>query len=127
VAWIAPQSEPVLVQYYRASDFVLDQFILGVFGLITPKALSCGAVVLTSYDDAPNAWCFAEPPPVVHCRTEHEIVDAVAGLAANPERRRALSQRSRQWVLRHHAKGTIVRILDAAMESARADFASRAR
>ena len=41
VSWIPAQSESLLVKYYRAADFILDQFGLAVFGLTTPKAMSC--------------------------------------------------------------------------------------
>jgi hypothetical protein len=69
VAWLPPMPEPWLARYYRAVDLVLDQFQLGVFGLITPKAMACGAAVLTSYDHGHNSWCFPTPPPLVACST----------------------------------------------------------
>jgi len=107
VHWIEPQSERKLVKYFSAADFVLDQFILGVFGLTTPKAMSCGAIALTSYDPDANEWCFDEHPPLVACSTAEEIADAIDQLANDPEKRERISRESREWVVRHHGKKVI--------------------
>ncbi len=116
VRWLSPQSEPVLVKYYQACDLVLDQFILGVFGLITPKAMSCGACVLTSYDRSKHDWCFDEHPPLAECSTEAEIFQAMHDLWRNPDRRRDLARASREWVCGHHSKRIVEkRLCDAAL------------
>lgn len=126
VRWIPPQSESLLVKFYQAADFVLDQFDLGVFGLITPKALSCGAVVVTSYEPGLNAWCFDEHPPLVAATTTGEIYQAISSLCANPARRRQLGDASRQWVLDHHSKRRIYSVLREAMAIARSRHAASA-
>jgi len=120
VAWIRPQSEKVLAKYYQAADLVLDQFVLGVFGLTTPKAMACGAIVLTSYDRNTHAWCFPEHPPLVACETEAEIFRAMKALAGDERRRKELAVASRDWVCRYHSKRVIREVLDDAMDKARA-------
>jgi glycosyltransferase involved in cell wall biosynthesis len=111
VAWIAPVSEPVLLKYFQAADLILDQFILGVFGLVTCKALSCGKTVLTSYDKPTHAWCFAEHPPLVDCRSEKEIFEAMFALLQAPHRIADIGQTARRWVQVHHSKAVVQRIL----------------
>lgn len=118
VRWIAPQSEKSLVRYYRAADFVLDQFDLGVFGLITPKAMACGAVVVTSYEPALHDWCFPEHPPLIAAATSDEIRGAILRLCGDAVRRRELGSQARRWVLEHHSKRRIYKILTEAMEIA---------
>lgn len=125
VAWIRPQSEQVLIKYYQAADLVLDQFVLGVFGLTTPKAMACGAVVLTSYDRAMHDWCFPEHPPLVACRSEQEIFEAMYVLAKDPGRRQALARASREWVCRHHSKRVVRQLLSDAMDKARMEHERR--
>ncbi|HEV3237594.1 MAG TPA: glycosyltransferase [Gemmataceae bacterium] len=126
VAWIAPVSEPVLLKYFQAADLVLDQFILGVFGLVTCKALSCGKTVLTSYDRKTHAWCFAEHPPLVDCRSEKEIMDAMFGLLQAPNRIAEIGQDARRWVEAHHSKREVQRILLEVMKKA-IDHAAQSR
>lgn len=115
VRWIPPQSEALLVKYYRSADFVLDQFDLGVFGLTTPKAMACGAVVVTSYEPSLHDWCFDEHPPLVPATTAGDIRAAVSELCRDEERRRELGTRARRWVERHHSKQRIRSILEEAM------------
>lgn len=125
VAWIRPQSEKVLARYYQAADLVLDQFVLGVFGLTTPKAMACGAIVLTSYDRATHDWCFPEHPPLVACETEQEIFQAMNALASDTKRRKELASASRNWVCRYHSKRAIREVLSAAMDKASETFEAR--
>ena len=105
---------------------MFDQFQLGVFGLITPKAMACGAAVLTSYEPSHHAWCFAEDPPVVRCLTETEIFEAALALLRDPERRRAVGAGARAWFETHHSSRVIVKAWDEAVGAAVEQFASRA-
>ena len=118
VNWIQPQSEAMLVKYYAAADFVLDQFELGVFGLTTPKAMSCGAVVVSSYHPELHDWCFDEHPPLVAAKATEEIYRALSELARNPDRRAQLGEQGRQWILSHHSKSRIRKTLDEAAQIA---------
>lgn len=122
VAWLAPMPEPLLARHYRAVDLVLDQFQLGVFGLITPKAMACGATVLTSYDRHLNGWCFPKPPPVVACSSPEEIAAAIVRLCGNDVERRAIGETSCRWVAHHHSSRLVAKCLVEAMESARSNF-----
>ena len=88
VQWIRPVSEGALIEYFGASDVVVDQFEYGVFGLITPKALSCGAAVITSYDPELNAWCFETPPPLLAASTSEDIAGHIEHLCNEPARLR---------------------------------------
>jgi len=126
VAWLAPMPERRLARCYRAVDLVLDQFELGVFGLITPKAMACGAAVLTSYEDRHNAWCFPVPPPVARSASAGEIAQAVTRLLADGEARRRLGLASQAWVAGHHSAKIVADRLSQAMASASRRFAERA-
>ena len=125
VAWLKPMPEPVLARYYRAVDLVLDQFELGVFGLIAPKAMACGAPVLTSYERRHNAWCFPVDPPLVACGSGDEIAAAITRLAADPAARHAIGTASRRWIEQHHSSALVADRLRAAMESAMTNFGAR--
>lgn len=127
VAWLQPMPEPLLARHYRAVDLVCDQFQLGVFGLITPKAMACGTPVLTSYEARHHAWCFAEDPPLAPCSSEDDIVAAATTLLSDDHRRRALGASSRAWVDAHHSPRVIVRALTDAMAIAKDRFARHQR
>jgi glycosyltransferase involved in cell wall biosynthesis len=125
VAWLAPMPEALLARHYRAVDLVLDQFELGVFGLIAPKAMACGATVLTSYERRHHGWCFAEDPPLVACSASDEIAAAIIRLAGDAAARREIGVASRRWIERHHSSALVAERLRGAMDSAIASFAAR--
>jgi glycosyltransferase involved in cell wall biosynthesis len=125
VQWIRPVSEGALVEYFGASDVVLDQFEYGVFGLITPKALSCGAAVVTSYDPELNAWCFETPPPLLAASTSEDIAGHIERLCKEPGRLREISHASREWVKREHSKARVTEVLIWAGERAKENFARK--
>ena len=125
VDWIPPQSEALLVEYYRAADVVLDQFILGVFGLTTPKAMGCSAAVLTSYRPELHTWAFPEHPPLIPAETADEIYAELAALLEHPDRLQAIGAESRRWVERYHSKSVIRSGLEEAMAIAQDRYAAR--
>ena len=125
VIWLRPLSERVLLQYYQACDLVLDQFQLGVFGLITPKAMACSKPVLTSYDKSLNNWCFSEHPPVVSCREVEEIYERMVDLYNRRSKRIEIGRSSRTWILKEYSKSRVTKTLLDAMKSAQESFARK--
>jgi glycosyltransferase involved in cell wall biosynthesis len=125
VHWMHPLSEGALVGYFGASDIVLDQFEYGVFGLITPKAMSCGAAVITSYDPQLNAWCFETPPPLLAASTSEDIANHIARLCSVPDRLQSISDASREWVKKEHSKARVTEVLLHAGERAKSIFAGK--
>ena len=125
VQWIRPVSEGALIEYFGASDVVVDQFEYGVFGLITPKALSCGAAVITSYDPDLNAWCFETPPPLLAASTSGDIASHIERLCNEPVRLCEISFASREWVKREHSKARVLEVLLSAGERAKENFARK--
>ncbi|MCK5004165.1 MAG: glycosyltransferase [Candidatus Aminicenantes bacterium] len=122
ISWINPIPEPLMVKYFQISDLVLDQFQLGVFGLITSKALSCGKPVITSYSDNINSWCFKERPPVLSANSTDEISHSFISLYKQKNSLRKISIDSRKWIENHHSKEIVVNILLASAEKAREYF-----
>jgi glycosyltransferase involved in cell wall biosynthesis len=102
VAWIPPLSKMKLIDYYNASDVVLDQFTIGTFGTVTPEAMACAKPVVLHFDRQVHEWCYAEMPPVVTARTEEEIFTRLMELVEDPARRAAIGQASREWIVKYH-------------------------
>jgi hypothetical protein len=83
-------------------DIVVDQFRIGAFGGVMFKSFAFGAPVMTYLDEIAIRRVFDEPPPVVNCRTEDEIVAASEELLREPQVLQRLAQSSRAWLLAHH-------------------------
>ncbi|HZS11868.1 MAG TPA: glycosyltransferase [Nitrospirales bacterium] len=102
VVWLPPLNKMKLIDYYRASDVVLDQFTIGTFGTVTPEAMACEAPVILHFNRAVHEWCYSEMPPVVAAETEEQIFERWVELDADPARRLAIGAASRQWIVKHH-------------------------
>jgi glycosyltransferase involved in cell wall biosynthesis len=117
VLWIPPQPNRSMVRYVLASDVVADQFFLGAFGSLTPKALMCGRPALLKLDEDRHRWCFPEMPPVLNTGTPGEVADALARLYRNPEWRQEISTASRRWYEQYHSNEVIVGTFREALEA----------
>jgi hypothetical protein len=119
VLWIDPVPNRAMLRYIRASDLVADQFWLGTFGGITPKAMACERPVLLHLDAHVHRWCFPELPPVLECRSPEDVLQALSRCYRDPDFRHQRGVASREWYLRYHSEAvirdTLVRGLAAAM------------
>lgn len=108
VAWIDPVPGPALGRYMSACDVVADQFYLGAFGAITPRALFLGTPALLHLDVDAHRWCFPEPPPVLNAAHGPQIAELLLRGYDDREWLAGLGQRGREWYLRFHSS-TVVR------------------
>ena len=106
------------IEYINASDVVLDQMILPSFGAITAKSMSCGKPVIASFKYEVNKWCFEEPPPIVSTFNEDEVCDKIGQLLENPELRKMIGMKSRDWIIKYHSSELVVNRLISVYEEA---------
>ncbi len=92
-----------LSKMYQCCDVVLDQFILGVFGSITPQALACGKPVITSYSREKNGWAFKEPPPILKASNEKDIAISLFRLYCNSDQIYSIGKAGKAWYEKHHS------------------------
>jgi glycosyltransferase involved in cell wall biosynthesis len=124
VLWIDPVPGPALARYMSASEIVADQFYLGSFGSITPRALFLGVPPLLHLDEAAHRWCFPELPPVVNGAEPGEICAQLTRLADNPAALHTLGQKGRDWYRRHHSSTIVQQALLATYADATASAQS---
>ena len=118
IIWFKPVPEGRLAKMFNAADLVLDQFgTFGTFGLIGPKALSCGTPCLLSFNPKLHEWCFSETPPAIGVRNETEMLQAMRHYLNDEQARIEIGQRSREWVLKHHSKSVAVSKIEAIVAS----------
>jgi hypothetical protein len=91
-----------------ATDCVVDQFKLGAFGGVMFKAIAVGSPVCTYLDEASLAQRYSEVPPVINCRNEADIVQAMTDLIHDRAALRAFGERARRWMQVHHAYANTV-------------------
>ncbi|OPY62546.1 MAG: hypothetical protein A4E56_01268 [Pelotomaculum sp. PtaU1.Bin065] len=111
IKWILPQCSRLMLRYIMASDLVADQFFLGSFGSITPKALACGRVSLLYLNEDIHRCCFQEIPPVINAKTSEEVFKGLCEFYIDPNLRAELERKSMQWYKSFHANKIIKDIL----------------
>lgn len=108
VLWREPMGVISFERMCGACDMVADQFQIGSFGGVTFKAMAVSAPVCTYIDNAAVGRIYPQPPPVLNCRTEQEIADAIRECLAHPERLAAIAAAGREWIKTHHAAADTV-------------------
>ncbi len=107
VLWVRPMPNRQMLRWFRASDAVADQFWLGTFGGITPKALGCGRPTLIRFDADVHRWCFPELPPVLDSRTPDDVAAHLRMLYRDRDAAADLGRRSAAWYRRYHSEAAI--------------------
>lgn len=107
VKWVDPMPHLPMSEMVLASDAVADQFHLGAFGSLTPKALMLARPVLLHLDASAHHWAFPELPPVINVREPDAVASALADLAANPMHADAVGEAGARWYSRHHSNAVI--------------------
>lgn len=112
VKWIDPLPHLRMSEMILACDAVADQFHLGAFGSLTPKALMLGRPVLLKLDIAIHEWAFPEMPPVLNTGTPEEVAAALLEISTDAARPDEIARRSRAWYRAHHSNELIGSILE---------------
>lgn len=129
--WILPTTTVKLVQYILMADVIVDQFYLGILGMISMEAMAQAKPVMIYIDK--NCWplVYDEEPPVINCHTEDEIYNAILEWA-DKKKLQDLGERAEKWVRKYHDVHTadfsefILRVcLAAGLEWPRKDLAKQ--
>jgi glycosyltransferase involved in cell wall biosynthesis len=108
VKWVPALASYAFEKMFAQVDLVADQFFLGAFGGIVPKALASSRVVVTYLKLGDLEGIYDEPPPVLVANTEFKIADQIKEVLANDELRRDLECRGRDWVEQYHGKRELI-------------------
>ncbi|MEM4406534.1 MAG: glycosyltransferase family 4 protein [Candidatus Methanomethylicaceae archaeon] len=102
ILWIRPLNRTALVDYYRAADVVLDQFVLGTYGKAAREAMACAKPVIGYFVPELHKWCHSEMPPFCSAQDEEGIYMWLINLVHDPQLRQEYGQRSRRWIEKYN-------------------------
>lgn len=92
-----------MVQFYNASDVIIDQFGgLQGFGNVTLEGLACEKVVITDY----NGFDYPEKPPIKPTQVEN-LAEVLLKLRSE----RRYNPAGRGWVLKYHSSQRVKKLL----------------
>jgi glycosyltransferase involved in cell wall biosynthesis len=107
VLWVPPLPFRHFIAYIQATDLLADQFHLGAFGGIMPRALMLGRPAMLYLDEEVHRWCLPEMPPVLNVRTPNEVADSLRRLAESPALRQEMGAAGQQWYELYHSNRVI--------------------
>lgn len=101
-------SKPILYDFFRAADAVVDQFRMGVYGTSAVEAMSCGAPVMMWIDEErfqAHGW---EPPPVLNVKNEEGIIEILRDILSGRIDLEQHAYAALDWVKRTHDEETVL-------------------
>lgn len=113
-----PVSKPILYDFYRASDVVVDQFRSGTYGTTLIESASVGTPVLSYINNEyfiKRGWM---PPPVLNGKTEEDIKNILNGIYSGNICPKFEGTKSRAWVEKIHGGKNVVPKLKEQFENA---------
>lgn len=116
---LKPVGKKRLIEYYRACDIVLDQFVFGYYGATALEAAAVGKPVIMKLRTEQYAPLYAgDVAPVSNVTTPSEMRDALVALAGDRGKRERLGRDMRDWVVRTHGEQVTVPLMLALLQLA---------
>lgn len=107
ITWVKPLPHIEMTKYIKACDMVADQFWIGAFGAITPKAMMCGRAVLLKLDEGIHKLAFPELPPVLNAKNPEDVFLCLKKHYEDNAFRHEIEQKSSDWFHKYHSAPVI--------------------
>lgn len=108
VRFLPQMDKNKIADYYHKVDVVVDQFILGSYGLAGLEAMACGKAVLGYVLPKHFRRCYGGLPPIINAKEEHTIHNKLVDIAERRIDLAIVGKKSREWVMEHHAPEKVI-------------------
>ncbi len=106
VIWTPPLKKNLLVEHYKNSEVILDQF-KGYFGTVAAEAMAAAKPLMMWFDKDLYQWAFKEMPPVILAKTSEEIATNLAKLVNNRKVASRYGRKSQKWISQYHSQKVV--------------------
>lgn len=103
VVWSKPVHNFEMTKIIQSVDIVADQFFLGSFGDIMPKACLSKKATIMYLNEELHEWCFNDMPPVFNANNFLEVFESLKFAYLNPIGLKKQGEKSLQWYLKYHS------------------------
>ena len=107
VLFIEPLCHFDFVRILKNVDILADQFYLGSFGSLAPKALMLGVPVLINYNQINHSWALSSDPPFINCKSPEDVFNNLNNYYKMSLEE--LSKASSDWYFKNHNKDIITK------------------
>lgn len=113
VVFLPFMSKRRLIEYYNASDIILEQFNVGSLGTGALEAMSCGKPMVAYFNEEDYKKCYSELPPILNAKTEQQIYEHLLEIGSDKLQISEIGNRTRKWIEKyHHWDGVIDRYIE---------------
>lgn len=99
--WLPSTTSVGLAQYIAIADIVVDQFHIGIMGMISMESMAQAKPVMIYVDKDYWPLVYDEEPPVINCHSEEEIYHAILHWA-DQKKLQGLGEQAEKWVRQYH-------------------------
>lgn len=103
IIWSKPVHNFEMTKIIQSVDIVADQFFLGSFGDIMPKACLSKKATIMYLNQELHEWCFDEMPPVFNVNNHLEVFESLKFAYLNPLGLKEQGEKSLQWYWKYHS------------------------
>ena len=103
VIFIDPLCHLDFVRLLNSVDIVADQFYLGSFGSLAPKALMLKKQVLINYNYDFHSWVFKKHPPFLNCQNSFDVCNHLINY------NKLNNKQSHNWYEENHSTSIIIK------------------
>jgi glycosyltransferase involved in cell wall biosynthesis len=114
--WLKEMSMREIFDWYARADIVFDQLGEHVMGAVTLDAMLTGRPVVTNARPEIFDPIIPEASPICHARTPEDVHQWLQLLVDDPELRRNIGVRSREFVRRHFSASQTAEAIAAHFE-----------
>jgi glycosyltransferase involved in cell wall biosynthesis len=112
ILFLPPVGKKRLIDYYRSSDVVLDQFVYGYYGATGLEAAAVGKpLVMHIRENHYGPFYEGDVAPVDNVTDPAALRDALLHLVDQPGLRQDKGRRMREWLVRNHGAQRTIPIL----------------
>jgi glycosyltransferase involved in cell wall biosynthesis len=116
---LPPVGKKRLIDYYRSSDVVLDQFVYGYYGATALEAAATARPVIMKLRTEHYAPLYrGDVAPVLNASTPDAVRGHLLELIDSETRRTEVGSRLREWIVRTHGEQTTAPLMLALLQLA---------
>lgn len=108
IIWLKPVHNYKMTKIIQSVDLVADQFFLGSFGDIMPKACLSKKPTMMYLNEELHKWCFDEMPPIINVSNENDVLNALTQVYNNRLLLDRLSKKASDWYNTYHSNHLIL-------------------
>lgn len=101
VVFLPLMSKKLLLSYYKSSDCIFDQFVLGGMGTTCLEALASGKPLVTYLNKKLYSEYYEKLPPILNAKNEEEIYNAMIKVE-DRKMREYIGREARKWIKKNH-------------------------